>query len=162
MSRLDSAIRRLHAQRACIARGVEIVGERQGLVLEIGLGNGRTFDHLRKLLPERKIYVFERNVLAHPECVPERELLVEGDFLQTLPEFKKQVDKPIVLAHCDIGSGDKAESALRAEKLARILISVVAPGGIIVSDQDMREEALSALPLPHKVLRGRYYLFKVD
>ena len=161
MSRLDSAIRRLQAQRACINRGIEIVGERPGLVLEIGLGNGRTFDHLRTLVPERQIYVFERNLLAHSECLPKDEFLVKGDFLQTLPEFKKQIAQPIILAHCDVGSGDKVQSLRRASKLAQILTSVVAPGGIIVSDQEMREKALSALPLPQEVESGRYYLFSV-
>ena len=49
MSRLDSFIRRLEAQRACLNRAAELIGDLEGVVLELGLGNGRTYDHLREL-----------------------------------------------------------------------------------------------------------------
>ena len=32
----------------------------EGPVLELGLGNGRTFDHLRERLPGRRIVAFDR------------------------------------------------------------------------------------------------------
>ena len=67
MSRLDSFIRRLEAQRACLDRAAALVAGLAGPVLELGLGNGRTYDHLRALLPGRDIFVFERAVSAHPE-----------------------------------------------------------------------------------------------
>ena len=40
MSRLDSVIRRLQAQRACLDRAVDLVRDLPGPVLELGLGNG--------------------------------------------------------------------------------------------------------------------------
>ena len=46
MSRLDSAIRRLQAQRLCLNAAVAYVEELPGPVLELGLGNGRTYDGL--------------------------------------------------------------------------------------------------------------------
>ncbi|MGB1448128.1 MAG: class I SAM-dependent methyltransferase, partial [Arenicellales bacterium] len=54
MSRLDSMIRRLEAQRACLAAATESVRELPGAFLELGLGNGRTYDHLRELAPKRE------------------------------------------------------------------------------------------------------------
>jgi hypothetical protein len=51
MSRLDSFIRRLTAQRDILNSIVDLVGETQGPVLEFGLGNGRTYDHLRERFP---------------------------------------------------------------------------------------------------------------
>lgn len=48
MSRLDSVIRRLEAQRACLGFAADLIegrggGDRvDGVVLELGLGNGRT------------------------------------------------------------------------------------------------------------------------
>ena len=60
MTRLDSAIRRLEAQRACLDRAAALVRGVPGPVLELGLGNGRTYDHLRARLPGRDIFVFER------------------------------------------------------------------------------------------------------
>src|SRR4051812_32560738 len=60
MSRLDSFIGRMTAQRDILnhihAKGMLI---EEGAVLEIGLGNGRTYSHLRELFPERRIVVFD-------------------------------------------------------------------------------------------------------
>ncbi len=85
MSRLDSFIRRLEAQRACLEYAVGLVRELPGPVLELGLGNGRTYDHLRQLCPEREIHVFERKVAAHPDCIPEPSRLWLGAIGETLP-----------------------------------------------------------------------------
>jgi hypothetical protein len=79
VSRLDSAIRRLEAQRACLDHAVALIADLDGIVLELGLGNGRTFDHLRERLPGREVYVFERHVAAHPACVPACDHLILGD-----------------------------------------------------------------------------------
>jgi hypothetical protein len=85
MSRLDSVIRRLQAQRACLARAAALIRDLPGPVLELGLGNGRTYDHLRETLPAREIFVFEREVAAHPDCVPPADHLLLGDIHDTLP-----------------------------------------------------------------------------
>ncbi len=71
MSRLDSAIRRLQAQRACLDAAAALVAGLPGPVLELGLGNGRTYDHLREILPAREIFVFERRIAAHPASIPD-------------------------------------------------------------------------------------------
>lgn len=55
MSRLDSMIRRLQAQRATLEHAAERVSEHEGVALEFGLGNGRTYDHMRHILPGRDI-----------------------------------------------------------------------------------------------------------
>jgi hypothetical protein len=52
MSRLDSLIRRIRAQRACLNRAADLIKGVPGPVLELGLGNGRTYDHLRELMPD--------------------------------------------------------------------------------------------------------------
>jgi hypothetical protein len=85
MSRLDSAIRRLQAQRACLDHVCGLIADLPGPVLEVGLGNGRTYDHLRQSLPGRPIYAFDRQVAAHPDCVPAAPFLLLGDFRDTLP-----------------------------------------------------------------------------
>ena len=48
-------------------------------------GNGRTYDHLRDLFPGRDIYVFERKVAAHPDCIPADDRLFLGDADQSIP-----------------------------------------------------------------------------
>jgi hypothetical protein len=70
MSRLDSFIRRLRAQRACLNRAAELIKNLPGPVLEFGLGNSRTYDHLRELVPERDIYVFDLRLAAHGRLRP--------------------------------------------------------------------------------------------
>ena len=67
MSRLDSFIRRVSAQRDCLNAAADLIRDVPGPVLEFGLGNGRTYDHLRSLLPERTIFVFERQVAEQVE-----------------------------------------------------------------------------------------------
>ena len=57
MSRLDSFIARMEAQRDCLNFLQAPVSALSGPILEIGLGNGRTYDHLRQLFPGRDIYV---------------------------------------------------------------------------------------------------------
>ena len=91
MSRLDSFIRRLEAQRACLGLAVGLVRQIEGAFLEMGLGNGRTFDHLREIAPEREIIVFERQVAAHPDCVPHDDQLVLGDIFETLPRHAERL-----------------------------------------------------------------------
>ena len=51
MTRLDTVIKRLMAQRSCLNAAAETLGNMAGPVLELGLGNGRTYDHLRFLFP---------------------------------------------------------------------------------------------------------------
>src|SRR5689334_3687374 len=108
MSRLDSFIRRLEAQRACLNRTAELIRDLDGIVLELGLGNGRTYDHLRSLLPTRDIYVCERRVAAHPDCVPPPERLILGDMRETLVEARGWLSGRVALAHLDVGTGDTA------------------------------------------------------
>ncbi len=71
MSRLDSFIRRALAQRDCLGDAARLIDGLPGPVIELGLGNGRTYGHLRTLLPAREIFVFDRQVMAHPDCVPD-------------------------------------------------------------------------------------------
>ena len=59
MTRLDTVIERLKAQRSCLNAAAEALRGNDGHILELGLGNGRTYDHLRDLFPDRDIYVFD-------------------------------------------------------------------------------------------------------
>ena len=91
MSRLDSFIRRLEAQRACLNHAAALIAGVDGAVLELGLGNGRTYDHLRALFPDREIFVFDRRVAAHPDCIPDDAHMILGDVRETLPAALPQI-----------------------------------------------------------------------
>lgn len=160
MSRLDSFIRRLLAQRACLEEAARLVADLPGPVVEIGLGNGRTYDHLRTLFPERPIFVFDRRLDAHPACRPPEELLFLGDIARTLPTALGRMRRRAALVHADIGCGDPEVSARNARKLARYLPAIVAPGAVIASDQPLEARWCAPLPLPEGVEPGRYHLYR--
>jgi len=160
VSRLDSFIRRLQAQRACLDRAVDLVRDLPGPILELGLGNGRTYDHLRERLPERDIYVCERKVAAHPDCIPPARFLIIGDVRETLPQARTQIGATVSLIHADLGSGDAEANRRQAAQLAPLIASLLRSGGIVVSDQALVTPRLRPLELPAGVKPGRYFIYR--
>jgi hypothetical protein len=159
MSRLDSFIRRLEAQRACLNRAAALISGIDGIVLELGLGNGRTYDHLRELFPEREIHVCERRVAAHPACVPPVEFLILGDMRETLPGLRSRFGGRVALAHFDAGTGDTAANGVLAAELTPDIAALLCRGGVLVSDPPIEAAELEPLPLPDGVALGRYHLY---
>lgn len=160
MSRLDSFIRRLQAQRACLDHAARLTAEVPGIVVELGLGNGRTFDHLRTRVGDREIFVFERKPDPHPLCAPDPAHLILGDLADTLPTARLRLPGPVALAHSDIGSGDAAASAASAALVARHLPGLLAPGAVVASDQPLPSPLLTPLALPPDVAPGRYFMYR--
>jgi trans-aconitate methyltransferase len=159
MSRLDTFIRRLQAQRLCLDALADRLQGLPGPVLELGLGNGRTYDHLRERFPGRPIFVFDRQVAAHPDCIPPADQLRLGDFRETLPAYAAEGQPPAALIHADIGSGDKAASMQLAADLAPSWARILAPGGFLASDQPIELPLWTPVPLPPGVDAGRYHLY---
>ncbi len=160
MSRLDSFLRRVAAQRDCLNMAAGLVGGLQGPVLDLGLGNGRTFDHLRDLFPQREIFVFDRQVAAHPDCIPDDEHMILGEIRDTLPVAMERIGAPAVLAHSDVGTGDAASNAVLAAFVGPALGRLMQPGGIIVSDQPMTAAGWTPMDLPPGVADGRYFMWR--
>ena len=159
MSRLDSMIRRLEAQRTCLESAIGRVATFPGPYLELGLGNGRTFDHLRQTAPDRDIFVFERKPAAHPDCTPDPEFLIEGDFTETLRPALELIKPKAVLAHCDIGTGIKVADEELAHQISRDLDALLAIGAVILSDQPFKKSNWRPLSLPANVDSGRYFIY---
>ena len=160
MSRLDSVIRRLTAQRACLEAAARLMAAIPGPVLEVGLGNGRTYDHLRQCLPDRAIYVFDRVVAAHPDCIPSPGFLLLGELTETLVEARSRIGTLAALAHADIGSGRPEADAAVAALLSEHLPVLMAPRAILLSDQPLTSPALTAEALPAGVEPGRYFFYR--
>jgi S-adenosyl-L-methionine methyltransferase len=160
VSRLDSFIRRLEAQRACLDMAAELVGGLDGPALELGLGNGRTYDHLRELCPDRQIYVCERSVAAHPDCVPPPELLLLGDMRDTLRAAGEWLEGRIALAHLDPASGDVAASRALAAELVPLIVPLLRQGAVLVSEPSIAAPELARLEPPERVAAGRYNLYR--
>ena len=159
MSRLDSFIRRLEAQRACLDFALDDLVP--GAILELGLGNGRSYDHLRERAGRtRTIYALDRQLAAHPDCVPEN--LVLGEFRDTLPALARRIGRTVALVHADTGSGDEAASRAQARDLPALLEPLLVAGAVVASDQDMKPQDSSwrAIPLPEGVPAGRYFIWR--
>ena len=137
-----------------------LVGEVEGVVFELGLGNGRTYDHLRERLPRREIFVFERKVAAHPSCIPDEAHLLLGDFGATLPAAAERFAGGVALIHGDVGSGRAESDAEVAALLSRTLSPALAPGALVLCDQELTLEGAEPLALPEGVRPGRYYLYR--
>ena len=161
-SRLDQFIRRIKAQRACLNMAAGLIASMAGPILELGLGNGRTYDHLRELFPARDIYVFERDVAAHPDCIPDEDHLLRGDFRQTVPGALARIGAPAALIHGDIGSADLAHDAELAAWLGQALRPLAAPGALILSDRALGEAIWPPEPLPQGVAPGDYFMYRAQ
>lgn len=159
MSRLDSFIRRLEAQRILLNWAAGEIAGRPGLVLELGLGNGRTYDHLRETLPDRPIYAFDRAVNANPRSIPPQEYLVLGDFADTLPAFVRQHPGEAALIHCDAGLGDPEANARQMRMISDLMPPLAAPGALVLSDQKLDHPALRRRPLPATIRADRYFIY---
>jgi hypothetical protein len=160
MSRLDSFIRRLEAQRACLDLAAGAIAGIPGPVLELGLGNGRTYDHLRELLPDREIFVFERQVAAHPACIPDATHLFEGEIRETLTRARLKLPAEAALAHSDMGTGDAARNAELAAWIAETLPALLAADAIVVADQQLENAVLQPCPLPAGIAPERYFIYR--
>jgi hypothetical protein len=161
VSRLDSFIRRLMAQRACIDHAAELIRDVPGPVIELGLGNGRTYDHMRETLRGREIYVFERLVAAHPGSVPSAPYLILGDARETLPQLWDRLPRLAALAHIDLGTGEVDANRRLAAEIAPLLAPLMRANAVIVSEPVLELPGWLALPLPPGVREGRYHLYRV-
>ena len=134
-------------------------------MLELGLGNGRTYDHLRELFqggssPWRDIYVCERQVAAHPDCIPPADRLLLGDMFETLPAARARLGGRVALAHFDAGTGDAAANLALAAGLRPLILPLLCADAVLVTQQAMDGPGLAALPLPDGVVAGRYHLYR--
>ena len=162
MSRLDSLIARMQAQRDCLNFLKHAVDRLDGPILEVGLGNGRTYDHLRDLFPGRDIYVFERKVAAHPACIPPDDRLFLGEARQSIPEAAKTLGARAALIHTDLGTGDHQANMAMGKWLGPALDALATSGGYVLANQPLEVARWQRLPEPPGVPAGRYFLYRVE
>ncbi len=157
MSRLESVIRRLTAQRDILDSVCRDIGALPGPVMELGLGNGRTFDHLRERLPGRRIIAFDRVLGAHAASTPPAGDLVLGEIRETAATF---AGIGAALVHADIGTGYDDRDAVTLTWLPDLVASLLGADAIAVSGLPLDHPKLRPLPLPAGVPADRYYLYR--
>ncbi|KIC24695.1 MULTISPECIES: class I SAM-dependent methyltransferase [unclassified Leisingera] len=159
MSRLDSMLRRLTAQRDGLNWAAKQISAMDGDVLDMGLGNGRTYDHLREILGSRRIWVIDRILQCHPSCVPPEKDFLQGEARPMLERLATEGRK-IALAHYDFGFGVKEKDVAEATALSPAIARVMVPGGIIVSGQPL--SGFEKLGGPEGIPAGRYMFYRVN
>jgi hypothetical protein len=160
MSRLQSLFTRLQAQIASLDWAFREIAERPGIVFELGLGHGRTHDHLRRHLPDREIYVFDREVDCYPDCEPDAAHMLLGELAETLPEAALRSARQVTFVHSDVGSYDEAHNDAMRALLSELLVPALAPGALILSDLPLSIEGALRLPLPAGVREARYFIYR--
>ncbi len=157
MSRLDSFIRRMTAQRDILDHVCIEVAKIEGPVVELGLGNGRTFNHLRERLPGRRIVAFDRKLAAHASSIPEDGNLVLGEIRETASTF---VGVEAALVHADIGTGYEDRDAVTLTWLPQLTAGLLRAGGIAVSGLPLDHPQLQQLSPPPSVPADRYFIYR--
>jgi hypothetical protein len=160
LTRLEKLLFRLEAQHVCLSWAFGEIAASPGVVCELGLGHGRTYDFLRANLPGRDIYVFDREIDCFEDCVPPADMMFRGEIAQTLDVAAARLGGQAVLVHSDMGSYDADRSAAMTALLSRKLPELLAPGAILLSDLPLRVPSLTALPLPAGARDDSYHLFR--
>ncbi|MCR9125721.1 MAG: class I SAM-dependent methyltransferase [Rhodobacteraceae bacterium] len=160
MSRLDLFIDRMVSQRACLDFAIAETAAMTGPVFELGLGNGRTYHHLREHVSGRDIHVFERAIASHPDSTPPPDLTILGDVHDTLVEALDRFGPTASLIHADLGGHDRARNDAFARRISPLVQPLLAPGGLMVASDRMYFDALTELPLPPHAVEGRCFIYR--
>lgn len=160
VSRLDVFIARMQAQKAFLEDVASRIAGIDGPVLELGLGNGRTFDHLREILPEREIFVFDRSVTAHPASIPDGEHMIIGEIRDTLAFCAPRVKRLAALVHCDLGSGDPTADLAKCAWLSPMVAERTAPGGFVATGIALEMDGFTEEPRSADAVKGNYRLYR--
>lgn len=160
MSRLDAFVHRVTAQRALLNAARAQLADVPGVVFELGLGNGRTFDHLRENFSDRPIFVFEKEVRAHPDCIPDENQLRLGDIDVTLGQAAEEFRGRVALIHSDLGSHSSEHCARMAEIVSANAPTAMAPGALLFSDLALHCPELEKVTPPDGIGSDWYHAFR--
>ena len=160
MSRLEDLTYRFLTQQAALNRAVEMIDGLEGIIVELGLGKGRTFDHLRERLPARDIYVFDHTLSCEPEFAPPSECWVFGEITETLPRFCQRFAGQAVLVHADIGTRHREDDKSLVAFVTQTLGTLLKHQAVIVSDRPMLDTDWSALPALTEMQHFPYYMYR--
>lgn len=153
-TRLDSFILRMTAQRAILNMlADQAMLPPEGDILELGLGNGRTYSHLCARFPGRRIIAFDRAVAAHGTSIPPEANTVLGEISQSARPF---IGRGAALVHADIGTGYDDKDAVTLVWLPDLIAGLLAPGAMAVTGLQLHHPALEPLNLP-EAARGSHY-----
>ncbi|MGR3760346.1 class I SAM-dependent methyltransferase [Roseobacteraceae bacterium NS-SX3] len=161
-TRLDLFIDRMVSQRACLDHAIAATAGLAGPVFELGLGNGRTYHHMRARITGRDIFVFERAVASHPDSTPPEDRTILGDVRDTLPAALDRFGATASLVHADLGGHNLEKNDAFARLVSPLIEPLLARGGMMVSSDRMYFAGLTEQPLPEGAVEGRCFIYRQD
>jgi S-adenosylmethionine-dependent methyltransferase len=162
ITRLDLFIDRMVSLRACLDFGIAQTAALTGPVFELGLGNGRTYHHMKHNVKDRDLYVFERAVASHPDSTPPEDLTILGDVRDTLPAALDRFGATASLVHADLGGHNREKNDAFARLISPLVEPLLATGGLMVSSDRMYFDSLTEMPLPAEAVEGRCFIYRRD
>jgi hypothetical protein len=156
LSALDNLIRRLMSQRASLERAAAMVTQLSGPALEIGWGDGTSYDHLREILRRREILVFDRQILSPPEVPPQAAQRIIGDPRETLPQSWDRCRRDAALAHLNLAS------PRMAAELAPLVAPMLRAGAVVIAEAQLELPGWEPITLADSTRETRDYLYRVS
>lgn len=150
-------LRRFTAQRDGLNWAASLIEGMEGDALDMGLGNGRTYDHMREIMPERRLWVMDRILQCHPSCVPPEDDFLQGEAEDGLTRLK-ELGAKIMISHYDFGFGVKEKDVEEAARFSPLIAEVMGQNGVIVSGQPL--VGLEAIQGPDHIAPDRYYFYR--
>lgn len=152
-------ISRLTAQRALLDQAAREIAATPGCVFELGLGSGRTFDHLRDIFPDREIFAFDRAISAHPKSIPDGDHMILGEIRETLQFCGPRIPGKPAFIHIDLGSGDPTQDLITRSWLSPLVAGWVVPGTVVLADRPL-DGPYEELPRPAGVPQSGHRLLR--
>lgn len=162
ITRLEKTYYRLQAQILCFDWAFDQIESTPGVIMEIGLGLGRTYQHIKSHLPDREMIVFERDVHSYEDCTPPENEIILGDFTATLVENTDRYKGKVALINSDVGSFDKQSNREKAALLSRLLPPYLGNNAIVLSDLELTLQGCTVLTLPGNARKDSYHLYRKD
>jgi hypothetical protein len=86
--------------------------------------------------------------------------LVLGDLRKTLPAAADRFRGTAALAHMDVATGEVEASRALAASLLPLLLPLLRPDAVVVSEPPLEARDLRPEALPASVAPGRYHLYR--
>lgn len=134
---LDRMLARLTTQRVCLDYAAMQIAALPGPILELGLGKGRTYDRIRRNLPDRDVFAFDYDIHCPITLCPPSDNLFLGDFRDTLPTAFDRLGRTAAMIHADFGSEDQAHDNQLARDISPLIAALVIDNGLILSDRQL-------------------------
>lgn len=160
MTELEWAVIRIRAQIQLLDWAAQdLLHDEAPRVLELGLGNGRTYDHLRQRLPKARIDVFDREMKGKLSSRPPDDHFFEGELDETLASYVPKGETALI--HADLGTGDPEHETKIAAMLVDKLPPLARDRCLVISSTELVDDAFAPEPFSDYDRQSRYNAYRI-